>query len=524
VSQAKRLSRGLRDLLFAEGGLPLVWLALTVVALIPVWHQRLLPQLDTPNHLALVRGWHDYHDPALRIADYYALRIRPVPYLLYYLTIHLLMFVCDIEVANKLFLSAYLILFPLSVLALARALGRSPWLALGGFLLAFNQNWIYGFASFLMGLALMMFALAALLRLLDHGRRRDAFWLVGLCLGCYFSHVEDWFCFGVCALVLLVLHHRAWRRCLMAAAAMAPSVLLALAAYAEERRERSYFKRGDGLSNLAGSWRDFPTAVHELPRRVMELFPGRLDSAVLLVLTATVVALAVWQGTARADEDELRRRRKWWLLGALFVVYLSLPYQISKPMSWWYVSPRVPAMMAPLALLLPALTSVHGRRRLLFAPLIVCAVVLPLELAKLYKSFSQRNAAFLYLVDDLPQGSRCLVVVRGMMRGPGSEELSGDPASSGPVYWHFSSWPMALKGGYGPYLFDQGIPLVPRVRLKAPPWTHPDTFNIRQAPEFDYYLVRHPADEMDREPALRVEQRLGEWVLYRRIHTLTEEP
>ena len=53
------------------GGLPLVWIALTVVALVPVWNQRLLPQLDTPNHLALVRGWHNYHDPRFHIADYY---------------------------------------------------------------------------------------------------------------------------------------------------------------------------------------------------------------------------------------------------------------------------------------------------------------------------------------------------------------------------------------------------------------------------------------------------------------------
>jgi hypothetical protein len=519
-----RLLRRVRDLLLVEDGLPLVWILLTVVALVPVWRPRLLPLLDTPNHLALVRGWHNYSSPEWRIADYYALRIRPVPYFLYYLTVHLLLFLFDIEVANKIYLSAYLIVFPLSVLALARALGRSPWLALGGFLLAFNQNWIYGFESFLMALAFMLFALAALLRLLDHGQRRDAVWLLALCLACYFSHVEAWFCFGVVAIVVLLLHRRDWRRGLMAAAAMAPSLILAIVAYLDERRDHSYFKHGDGLATLAGEWRDFPTAVKELPRRVMELFPGRLDTIVLIVLAATVLALAIWQGTALPDEDPLRRRRKWWILATLFIVYLSLPYQINKPMSWWYVSPRVPAMMAPLALLLPALPSVRGWRRLLFVPLVICAVVLPLHLAKLYKSFSVRNAAFLYLVDELPRGTRCLVVVRGMMRGQGSEELSGDPASSGPVYWHFSSWPMALKGGYGPYLFDQGIPLVPRVRLKAPNWTHPDLFNIRQAPEFDYYLVRNPAAEMEREPALRVVERMGEWVLYRRIYKLTEEP
>src|SRR3954451_23614905 len=104
------------------GGLPLVWIALTIIAVVPVWTQRLLPQLDTPNHLALVRGWHSYNDPSYHIASYYTVRVRPVPYFLFYLVINLLLYAFQIEVANKLFLSAYLILFPLSVLTLTRAL------------------------------------------------------------------------------------------------------------------------------------------------------------------------------------------------------------------------------------------------------------------------------------------------------------------------------------------------------------------------------------------------------------------
>ena len=130
----------LRQLVRWEGGLALVWLVLTIVALVPVWGQRLLPMLDTPSHLALARGWHSFHDPAFRIAEFYSLRIRPVPYVAFYGTIHLLMYVMPIEVANKLFLSAYLVLFPLAILSVARALGRSPWLALGAFPLAFNRT------------------------------------------------------------------------------------------------------------------------------------------------------------------------------------------------------------------------------------------------------------------------------------------------------------------------------------------------------------------------------------------------
>ena len=505
-------------------GLPLVWIALTIVALVPVWSQRMLPMLDTPNHLALVRGWHNFHDDAYKIADYYNLRIRPVPYFLFYLTIHLLLYVCSIEVANKLFLSAYLIFFPLSVLALARALRRSPWLALAAFPLAFNQNWIYGFSSYLMGTCFMFLSFAWLIRWLDGGPRWTLPALGVSCILSYFSHVMPWFCFGLCAIALLLMHWRDWKRGLWAALVMLPSVLFAVAAYLEERHAHSYFKSGEGLGSLAGTWRDFPTLLFEFPRRVMELFPGNLDLAVLVVITLTVIVLGAWQGIHRPDETPAQRRQIVLVLAVLGFTYGMLPYRINQPMSWWYVSPRVPSMMAPIIVLLPALR-LDGWKKLAMVPVIVCALLLPLKLTALYRNFNRRNIAFMHLVEKTPLGARVMVVVRNMMMGPGGEELSGDPATSAPVYWHFSSWPMALHGGYDPYIFDQGIPIQPKLKLQAPSWANTDAFEVRQAPDFDYYLVRSgPGDQMDREPSLKVLERQGAWTLYERIHKMTDEP
>ncbi|HXU71365.1 MAG TPA: hypothetical protein VN947_18660 [Polyangia bacterium] len=521
---AARTVERLRRWIVDTGGLPLIWVALTIAALAPIWNQRLLPQLDTANHLALVRGWHNFHDPSYHIADWYKLRVRPVPYFLFYLTIHLLLYVCQIEIANKLFLSAYVILFPLSVLALARALKRSPWLALSGFVLTFNQNWIYGFGSYLMGTCFMFLSLAWLLRWLDGGRRWTL-WALGVSsILAYFGHVMPWFCFGLCAIAMLLLHVRNWRRGLWAALAMLPSVGFALAAYIEEKHDHSYFKNGEGLESLKGTWRDFPTLVMEFPRRVMELFPGNLDRDILIVVTLTIVALAIWGGVRRREDDPAQQARIKVLLIVLGLTYCLLPYKITQPMSWWYVSPRVPSMMAVLIVLWPAMRFDTPWRRMAMLPVIACAIILPLTLAHLYRDFSRRNAPFMQLVEETPRGSTVLVVVRNMMRGPGSEELSGDPVSSAPVYWHFSSWPMALHGGYDPYIFDQGIPVQPVRKLKAPPWANTDSFELRQAPEFQYYIVRDPSDEMDREPSLKVKERLGNWVLYQRIHKMTDEP
>jgi hypothetical protein len=210
------------------------------------------------------------------------------------------------------------------------------------------------------------------------------------------------------------------------------------------------------------------------------------------------------------------------MIALLGIVYVSLPYNIAQPISWWYVGQRMPSLMAPLILLLPA-ASIAGRRRLLFAPLIVAAIVLPLKLASLYRDFSRRNAAFMELMNQLPRGSTTLVVVRGMWRGPGSEEKSGDPATSAPVYWHFASWPMALKGGYSAYVFDQGIPIRPKVRLKSPHFAA-DTFDFREAPQYEYYLIRYPLPRMERDPAVKVVDRIGDWALYHRLFDLTDEP
>jgi hypothetical protein len=509
--------------LLERAALPIAWITLTSIALIPVWHQRLLPQLDTPNHLALVRGWHSFSDPSFHISDFYTLRIRPVPYFLFYLVIHLLMFVCSIEIANKLFLSAYLILFPLSILSLARALKRSPWLALGAFPLAFSQNWIYGFSSYLMGTTFMFFSLAALLRWLDGESRRNLIILGVCCTLAYFGHVMPWACFGACAIALVILYRRHWRRCLWAALAMSPSVMFAAGAYIAEKRAHTYFKAGDGLTALSAIWHDVPTLLRDFPRRIMELFPGNADRNVLITITLTVLVLALWKGVHLPDETREQRARIKLILSVLFGLYLVLPYNILKPMAWWYVAPRVPSMMAPFLLLLPAIR-LDGWKRVLVAPLVVAAFVIPLTLARLYRDFSNRNTPFMSLVEMLPKGQKVLVVVRGMMRDPNSEEKSGDPSTSAPVYWHFSSWPMALKGGYGPYIFNQGVPIVPKLKLRAPPWSNTDTFELRQAPDFDYYIVRNPSQELERAPSLRVVERINEWVLYKRIGELTDEP
>ena len=509
-----------RSTLLDRALLPAIWIALTLVNLEPIWHQRMLPMLDSPNHLALIRAWHSFHDPAYHIADYFTLRIKPVPYILFYTCVHGLMYLFDIETANKIFLSFYVILFPLSVLSVARALGRSPWLVLGAFPLTFNPSWIYGYSSLLIGNCFCFLSLGALISYLTKKRQLDLLQLLLWSTLTYFSHILPWFVFGLTAICLLVLHRRDLRAVAFAAGAMVPSVTFALAAILEESFEHAYVHQGKAFSY---QWRDVPTLFQELPGRLLEIFPGNLDMAVLAVTVATTIGLIIWRGVRYQGAGEHGHQKIFlWLMALL---YLCLPYQITGPLIFFQMAQRIPVMGASVALLLPAGRFV-GKQRLLFVPLIIAAIVLPLKMTRLYGDFSKRNAPFMQMIDEIPLGAPTLVVVRHMWDHLSGSvaEASADPSTSGPVKWHFMSWPMALRGGFSPYLFDQGIPVRYKTRLAAPTWNTLDFFELSQAPEFEYYLVNDPPEALQRAPELRWADQSGDWWLFQRMHNLSDEP
>jgi hypothetical protein len=204
----------------------------------------------------------------------------------------------------------------------------------------------------------------------------------------------------------------------------------------------------------------------------------------------------------------------------LLLAYVALPYSIKQPMSWWYVAPRLPALIAPLLLLLPSI-ELRRWRALVMAPAAVATLVLVIKLTTLYTDFNRRNIGFMRLVDRLPRGAATLVLARGLIVG--DPESSGDPASSAPVYWHFMSWPMALHGAFSPYLFDQGIPVRPRPGTPHYNVAKTDALDFKSAPEFQYYLVHASSDTMvpDR---VRVVADDGAWTLYHRVAAASDEP
>jgi hypothetical protein len=468
--------------------------------------------LDVPVHLALVRAWHSIDDPHFGLSAYFALRLRPSPYLLYYTLVNVAMHAFQIETANKLVLSIYAIAFPIALAVCARSLGRSKWLGFGAFALIFNPCWVYGYVSYLLSTAAFLFSLAALLVWLTQHRKL----MLGLfsfgALVTYFGHVLPWawlvgatVAIGTCEPWVRRSKIEKSASCssrLWAIAALLPSVLFAVWTLWDERVSRAYV----GTEPFRGTWRDPFHAFLELPKRALDIFPGTLDSVVLLVLVITTLSMLARYG----DEGARRLILVLWVgLG----MWLILPYEISKPVIFFQISGRLPPLLLALTLLLPDVP----QDRAPLAPMAAigsAALVLCVRLTTLSIDFDRRNKPFFDLVDPLPDGSSTLVVVRKMMVGEHPEEASGDRATSAPVYWGFAEWPMALHGGFAPYVFDQGFPVRLTHKISAPPFPPPEDLLPAQAPGFDYYVIRNPTDAQRLDAGWHVQRAAGEWTLF----------
>ena len=117
-----------------------VFVIVLVVACLPLFRTRILPLLDEPNHLSETYILHHYDDAWANVRQFYDVHLPPVPYLAYYLLVHCIAYVTDIEIANKIVIAAYIVSLPIVALLWTSRTGRSPWLSLLVIPLAYSTS------------------------------------------------------------------------------------------------------------------------------------------------------------------------------------------------------------------------------------------------------------------------------------------------------------------------------------------------------------------------------------------------
>jgi hypothetical protein len=345
-----------RDPLFVAA-----FVALWICALVPLWAPRFLPLLDMPDHLDAIAIWHRYREASWGYSKYYNLNLIPLPYWGYFLPVHLLAYLMPLEIANKVYLSAYALALPAATAMLAKQMGRSHWLALFAFPLVFNMNFSFGFITFCAGIVLLTFALVALDRFLQAPSRARAWALALLTLALYLTHVLPWMFFGVASLVLAFCHGWHPRRIAAAFALELPSLLLAV--YGFHRAANGSTAVQSGPFAYEAKTEELLSALQGVPLRVLTGWTTNTPYWCLLGLAVCWLVILI---TARGDDAEERGsgfayRLELVVLLAV-VAYIFLPTHLFKPVDLWMIGWRFLPIAALFGALLPH-GPIAGKRR-----------------------------------------------------------------------------------------------------------------------------------------------------------------
>ncbi|WP_437638874.1 hypothetical protein [Sorangium sp. So ce854] len=499
---------------------------LAVAAIVPIWRVRFLPLLDLPNHLAAVHIWHNFDEPWTRFRDFYELSLRPAPYGVYHVLTHAVAHVVPLEDANRLVLSGYVLGIPAAALAWARRTRRSPWLSVLTFPLAFSLSWACGFLPFLVGVALLLAGVVALDAHLERPSRWRAAAVALLSVGCGLSHPLILFAYYVCVGVLMLCYVPRWSRIARALPPFAPAVALVLWQLVAFKSPMVDLRSGP---RFQGAWVPWHEMIRSFPGYTLDSVSGELDTRLFWVLLSTASLLAL-SGLARRSSprreaeppppstvpgalaDRLHRHRSLALCAAMVACYFLVPLHLARPFDWWFVSGRFSPLICFFGFL--AITApLRGRARLLMAPAVVAALVLPLHLSEKYASFDERLQPFTRLVARIPPGAEVLFV----SLPPRTDEALIVEGTN-----HFSSWVQIMRGGFSADGWHNvGFPFTLKRRLPAPPsnrgeWFKPDVHGVA----YDYVLLRNERPDRSvfagaRTPFRRV-ARDGAFTLYER--------
>lgn len=506
---------------------PLVFGALLLVTLLPLWIAGHLPAVDAPQHLFLIHVLGNLGDPSLPYPDiYYA---RPgLTYLTFYYSVRAMAALVGVEVALKLWLTLVLAGIPLSLVVLLRALGRSRWLALLSLPLVYTDNFYWGLVSFQSSLPLTFLVMAFFVRALEtplQERRRHRLALAGCALSLLLlqlTHAAGMI-FPALALPLLLLTTRSdGPRRLRALLALVPGVALFLAwLLSGVTRGRQFGAPGEpwkASAPLLDRQNFIFAPLEQKLARIPELLAGgfwsyadrwALYGLAAAALLAVVLGLVYRPPVARTGLERLR-------LGLLFALglgcYLLLPQDITGYM--YAISPRY-AQVAAL-LLIPLLPFPHGPAYKAFVP-VAAAVALysGVTLAVLFHRFDVEADNFEMLVKHLPPRARVMHLVLDM----------GSRHASHAVYLHYAALAALRVDGVPSFSLatDPSFPVgyQPGKKPPASPWEwRPLEASWEQMRWYDVYLSRGevPPAALFRGHADDVElvARADLWRLYRR--------
>ncbi len=182
----------------------LIFILLIAIQLVPIWVFPYFPTQDGPAHVDNAAALRYYFNPDEHLLhQYYTLNLRLVPNWVTNLTLAgLIGFVSPI-VAEKILISGYIVLLPISIRYSLGAISEDArFLSLLAFPLIYNDFLHRGFYNFIYSIPVFFFVIGYWLRHRESLRLGEIFCLASLILLLYFCHIVS---FGVLVITLFIL-------------------------------------------------------------------------------------------------------------------------------------------------------------------------------------------------------------------------------------------------------------------------------------------------------------------------------
>lgn len=505
----------------------IVFAALCLLYVIPIFIPRFLPFTDLPPHVSGVFTLAQYGNPAFALSDYYYVSNWFHPYMAHRLSMVFLSYlVGSAELAVKLNVVLYLVAAPCLVLLLINRLGRNPWAAIIVFPLLYNYPFAYGFLSYTLGICALLFGYLVWEK---HGAKPTLhtyllFSAVGLLI--FLLHVQVFLYWLVTFPILVALrfycHSIRKTHAFLSLLTLTPGLLLTIA-YAVSSFSSSATTHGETTPHLF-SLPDLYQRMRDLPWYLG--FHWRTDGTTLtlLGLGLVLVAAAIAPRSAETAQPLTWRATLWrdryGLLSLAFLVgSFVLPESVGGKI--YFISARLPSIAL---LLLPIVFS----RIIGFSHLVVklgvtgIAIAMAMLIALQLRSFDAESREFQNVIDVIPQKAR----VRCQIDDPSSSATGLQP------YVHFCGYVHAARGGLNGFLFrflgiDYREPYqIDQMMLFY--WQYEASKNFsfsRYGDLFDYYIVRVGQGSDIYEPGQKYghyfERILAnkKWRVYRRIRS-----
>jgi hypothetical protein len=459
------------------------YVLVALLASAPAWIVKHPPLEDLPLHLATIRIIRSFHDPAYAFDRTFLLTLGRTQYVLYYLIGALLALFVGVVGANVVLVSAYLGGTVLAMRALLYALGRDERLCLLVLPLLVNVMFIYGLFPFLLGIPIMLWALATAVRYFERPTIPSGILLGVLTLALFYSHIFPFGIFGIGFAAMFPWTKPS--RWLRSAAPVLPSV--AVLAWWVLLTKAGRLASGAATDNAADPQLPIDAAISEIPKWFTNVLHDRSDEATTIALAVVVVAAF---GLSLGDIDRSKPVARAYVLLpiACIILYFVLPQGHGYI---WLIAQRFPILFAMTAI--PLVRMPRGvRGNLVTAAALAVGVGAIVNTCKHFIRFEVGEVGDL---DDAIASMEPGRKVCALIYDKGSSVVQNQP------FLHFGSYYQVQKGGVVMFTFagylhwpvdfqpgkypPPGGPARPRWE-----WT-PESVPISEIyPYYDYVLTR----------------------------------